>query len=983
MAKFVCKESECNQEFNSSTALRDHRINHHGPGFICNEPGCNQKFNNSRGLSNHKIKEHGSGFICKDCNQKFNSRTPLREHKIKEHGSGFICKEPGCNQKFNNDFALRQHKIKEHGSGFICKEPGCNQKFDNDFAFRQHKIKDHGHGHGFICKEPGCNQKFNNYNALREHKIKDHGSGFICEDCNQKFNNRTTLRNHKTNDHGFGSDKEDINLELILPPVSHKYLKGLDPVQEVFVEKIGENDLSKLSAYYYETTQFLFNQQSIKYQDINQNIQVCEFAFQYNFEIKDNTQIIFVCAGRISQNSSFVPSRSTKTIIVPVIHLSERNNISGTTLSYQITGDYSKEKNITTRRAAILHFAKHFKLNDFIMMDDNIKSIVHFNTVISSSTERNCDWDGLYDFLRKECKEIGSFISGMNNIYGINLRFPSKIHFINSKEIFEILDSSFKGEVKHLLPNLNNQEVHFPLEDYYMLFSIMFLYKCKYKSDNTKSIMDSIGILNQETIGYERSMLTTNNSKKESLINLTTANDWLLVDTDGSTDLRKFVINTLKTTVTKAIETKRQYYEDYRKIFVLDFYKKNSLKFDSQKNKSNVYDNVTSKIFKEFRVPQAEAADIINKSDKQIINIKMPTGTGKTKVILYSALSLLQSRSIFIIAPTIDIVNQIFDSFKKDLMEYKDINIPFLKIMSGEKAICEKMLDRNHLYNHRFGYIFCYDSFKIFLARNKNVYPDTPRIFDESHIYFKPNKEHEGLLSTKNILFSATPYSFGPYDYSLSTKKATDEFKLIPNVTKIQKDFNGDNAIFKNICNILREEHGKGLIFLSGIKNIKDYAKKLQDYFTNHLLDDRKIIEVHSKVARNTYSEIIRNNSKLIILADKMLQLGTDIPNLDFIINTKEETNYRATQQIIGRLKRGDPDSEKKYYHGKHNFKKNKSFIKYDDEINLDMESEFHTAVNDNMEEENENSNYINNYEIDEESISQERKSITQTFEEE
>lgn len=323
--------------------------------------------------------------------------------------------------------------------------------------------------------------------------------------------------------------------------------------------------------------------------------------------------------------------------------------------------------------------------------------------------------------------------------------------------------------------------------------------------------------------------------------------------------------------------------------------------------------------------------------------IVMPTGSGKTTVLILSAF-LLRVNRVLVVTPSVLVRGQIFDEFSK-LRTPKE-----LKALPGS-LVCPRVLEQKiNITNAEDWKEF--EEFDVIVgtpnsisyAITEGVKPDEDLfdlvLIDEAH--HSPAKTWNSIIEcfpkSKKIFFTATPFRRDKkeipgdiiYHYPLSQAyedKIFGEISFYP----IKKDLNPANhdlLIAKNAERIFFEDRKKGLDhFLFVRTSTKVHAKDLEKlYNENTKLNLRKID------SSKTYSYIKQTIKKLraheidgIICVD-MLGEGFDFPNLKIAAVHAPHKSLAITLQFIGRFARTNTE----------NIKDAKFIAVVDEEFNLE-----------------------------------------------
>ncbi|MCC6836673.1 MAG: DEAD/DEAH box helicase family protein [Cytophagales bacterium] len=300
--------------------------------------------------------------------------------------------------------------------------------------------------------------------------------------------------------------------------------------------------------------------------------------------------------------------------------------------------------------------------------------------------------------------------------------------------------------------------------------------------------------------------------------------------------------------------------------------------------------------------------------------VTLPTGTGKTAVLIMSAF-LLKAKKVLVLSSTILVRGQIVNEFQKlvtlkrqkvlpsDLEEPKVIEIssPLLTTADWQRL----------------------DDFDVVVGFPANMYPGienglTPQLdlfdlilVDEAH--HSPAKTWQGLLDyfskAKKILFTATPFRRDRrevpgkliYNYPLSRAKEDRVFGQVGYIAvNPATGESQDLAIARATEKVFNEDRAAGLDHYVLIRTEKlEHAKQLlKVYQENTKLNIRKID------SSQTYSYILKTIKALKdkkldgIICVNMLGEGFDFPNLKIAAIHAHHKSLAVTLQFIGRFTR-------------------------------------------------------------------------------
>lgn len=301
--------------------------------------------------------------------------------------------------------------------------------------------------------------------------------------------------------------------------------------------------------------------------------------------------------------------------------------------------------------------------------------------------------------------------------------------------------------------------------------------------------------------------------------------------------------------------------------------------------------------------------------------VVMPTGSGKTTVLILSAF-LLSAKRVLVITPSVLVRGQIFEEFSK-LKTAKELNsLP-------SRLKCPKVLEQknNLLDSNDWNALEKFDVVvgtpnSISYGINEEFKPDE-RLFDlilidEAH--HSPASSWNSIIEcfpqSKRIFFTATPFRrdkkeiIGDIIYNYPLSQAYDD-KIFGDITfyPIKKDLNPtihDLLIAKNAEKIFQEDRKAGLEhFLFVRTSTKVHAKVLEK-----LYKEQTSLKLRRIDSTKTYTYIKESIKKLksneldgIICVD-MLGEGFDFPNLKIAAIHSPHRSLAITLQFIGRFAR-------------------------------------------------------------------------------
>ncbi|QIV96346.1 superfamily II DNA or RNA helicase [Allofrancisella inopinata] len=895
----------------------------------------------------------------------------------------FTCLALGCEKKeYATNQALKRHIISQHPEeaakrgltkkNFSC--PQCGKELTQKTYLKNHITSQHPEEAAkqgltkkkFICPVPYCKSKDNSFadnNSLKRHITNFHPEeaakrgltkkNFSCPHCSKEISQKAYLKNHIARMHPEKAEESNLNIQkkvinkilqqpYYFPPVSSKYMDGSS---DSFVNQNIKSNIDPS------------NYSAIKCLRVKEN----------NIKLTNNLppnkkRYIFVLLGRVTDG--FFPQLNDDNIsVLLVITKDEKEKIRNVCDEAFL---YCDGESIRERRLAVWNFAYKNELQHFIMLDDNINSVM-----VNKSKEVN-SWESLYGFLYKQCDK--QFVVGMNNIYGKSLMYPSKLLFFKTKSIFDYITQEYNSNIEILLPRDEDKDL--PLEDYYTHFALMLIYQQMYQ--NKDNFLDYRLILNKKDAGYKRENKTIKNSVIKSL-NYKRALSWKdkVINKSGPFSKADLLNNNIIILMKKTIEEALSNHDYYTNLdFILAKFNKlnnisNQLNTSSPQQNSNKLQLIKQKM----RDYQKEAISAVDQSTNRIDILKLPTGAGKTIIEFFLAIKeYSKNKDVFVITSSVALTSQIFDNFHAYCNDF-GIKTNLLKIMSEDNAISETFLNDNffeekHAQNKQLIYIFCYESFLIFCKRNKNkeYVVNTLRIFDECDVMFNPKKptEHNNLLldhKTKSILLSATPYKYegmSKYTYEAKIKDLINKHRVVSNI-KINefktssKDLTDNQLYEKMILETINDQNNltkKGIIYTKNVSASIEILRFLQekkvDQNRNIIMINNAVEDLDKKLAqiKDTKEE---KNANTLIIAVKMLTRGYDNNQIGFIIFARKlPKKERNAVQMVGRLSRLNSSIETKEVY-LHTLDKNSKVSRYwgDKYVSQIKQSKMRFKIND------------------------------------
>ena len=302
--------------------------------------------------------------------------------------------------------------------------------------------------------------------------------------------------------------------------------------------------------------------------------------------------------------------------------------------------------------------------------------------------------------------------------------------------------------------------------------------------------------------------------------------------------------------------------------------------------------------------------------------VVMPTGTGKTAVLMMAAFNTRAIR-VLVITPSKLVRNQIAKGFK-DLQPLRklgviDVDPGGLKVKEQRKELRDAA-DWTSLAE-----------FDIVVSTPNCVSPKidgivpSPEDFfdliliDEAH--HSPAKSWTDILlhypDAKKILFTATPFRRDKkeipgkvvYNYPISQAYHEGIFGKIEFIP-VETDPGNDIAIARKCEEVFLAEPDEVVHYIMVRTDSKKRAKELEDIYKNNTSLRLKLIHsgLTAKTVENALGELTSGSIDGIICVD-MLGEGFDFPNLKIAAIHSPHKSLAATLQFIGRFTRTNADN--------------------------------------------------------------------------
>lgn len=300
----------------------------------------------------------------------------------------------------------------------------------------------------------------------------------------------------------------------------------------------------------------------------------------------------------------------------------------------------------------------------------------------------------------------------------------------------------------------------------------------------------------------------------------------------------------------------------------------------------------------------------------------MPTGTGKTTVLMMSPF-ILKSNRVLVITPSKLVRNQIAIGFS-ELQPLRMLNV---------LDICPrtiKVKELKHIVAAQDDWDTLVDYHVIVSTPNcvspgiDGIYPSSPDFFDlilidEAH--HTPAKSWVDIINhypnAKKILFTATPFRRDKkdipgkiiYNYPISLAYEEGIFgqtEFVP----VNAD-EGDDVAIARMCEQVHRAEPKGIVHYIMIRtDSKSRAHELEKIYRENTSLRLKLVHsgLTAKTVENALTSLRQGNLDGIICVD-MLGEGFDFPNLKIAAIHSPHKSLAATLQFIGRFTRTNADN--------------------------------------------------------------------------
>lgn len=297
--------------------------------------------------------------------------------------------------------------------------------------------------------------------------------------------------------------------------------------------------------------------------------------------------------------------------------------------------------------------------------------------------------------------------------------------------------------------------------------------------------------------------------------------------------------------------------------------------------------------------------------------VVMPTGTGKTAVLMMSAF-LLKSQRVLVITPSKLVRSQITENLNK-LQPLKRIGV--IDVDEAEIRVKEQVnkLTDADLWNELSAFDVVVSTPNCISPEISGIAPPPTDLFDlilidEAH--HSPAKTWAGLMhafnNSKQVLFTATPFRRDKkiinakliYNYPISFAYQDKVFGQVEYIPVIEEDAN-DISIAKKAEQVLKSEPEGIKHYLMVRTDTKTRAEELSKIYAENT--SLRLQTIHSDLTSSTVERTIkklRSGDLDGIVCVDMLGEGFDFPNLKIAAIHSPHKSLAATLQFIGRFAR-------------------------------------------------------------------------------
>ncbi|MFJ1269141.1 DEAD/DEAH box helicase [Legionella lytica] len=655
----------------------------------------------------------------------------------------------------------------------------------------------------------------------------------------------------------------------------------------------------------------------------------------------------FVCAGR-KEKALIPPLTQGRVALIcteeelPVFrsHLSTSFDLLVIKkMNTKYNGDYQEHLgSITVRRLTAFLFAYKYALNEFILLDDNIKTLA-----VSPSLQIPPSWHELFGMVKHHLSETGCIsVATASGRPKASTALGSKFFMINMARIRELIPE--EEHLFFLFPEATQSQKWG--EDYY--FQIVLDYLFEGKKERGFSTLPVSDIHLVRAIKH-RNAFAASGIKACSF-------DEPMNLKNVPPSWQQHVRHAIKS-LNNLIEVNRQRHAHYEK-FLEQFNllrchavanhidEKPSVAIAPSLLKGNDFKTNFYNLINHYDYTKSVLRDYQKKAIQQVAQcyqfpsrLVMATGSGKT--VIQSTLALMawhssmENAPIFIVTPHINLVNQ----FYEDLIRYNAIlskkgdalsisNEAVLKISSDSQSVCLELFGKNRWVKQQKTIIICCEkSFNKLIGQDEAYVTSASLIlFDEYHAYSSQIGKTCTLFAKKDaqpitIASSATPPKPDSIPHTLYSMSIQDAFNGAFHASIVPCSFNMDYSkanvkiLLRCLPDLLHHQYHpgiegegltlaetKGIIYVPSIKISEQLCAYLQKA-------NIRSYAVHSKGNKKDYDkqvkEFVTHSSAGVLIAVEKLRFGFDCPDLAWEIIARKPNSIQPEQdieQMIGRV---------------------------------------------------------------------------------